>query len=436
MSFFSWRTLISALPIFYMLAGSGCRSYAPAPIDWPHEASGWSASATLRAPLTLAEARQCALFLNPEINALRLSRQNSKRHALAAGWWEDPAFNLDVLRMLRGGPHPWILGSGLSFSLPLNGVPGIEKRAAQAYAHADALAVTVAERELVAEVDRLWNACLIDRRHADEQSAYMERLAARERHVRALVEAGELPKVEGDRIAQARNARLLDCACCGAEAVARRQALLRVLGLHPSAPVEWAPDRGELAALGVPPDSELDLIRHPRVQEKLARLKAGEEELRAEIRKQYPDLELGPLYENEDGGGRLGMSLGFKLPLWNRNRKGIADAEGGRDAARLAAVNAWRGLVTEWHEARGLLQAAETKERRLRETQLPDAKATAKRIERLFNQGEADVLAILAADETVYTVQEALLEARRTLHEARVRVNLLNVPEQTNGKDF
>jgi outer membrane protein, heavy metal efflux system len=246
--------------------------------------------------------------------------------------------------------------------------------------------------------------------------------------VLALIAMGELPKAEGDRIAQELIRLDLDCACCGAETVARKQAFLRLLGLYPSAPLVLAEEKGVPTGFGEPPASDLDLVRHPRVQEKLARFEASEEELRAALRKQYPDLVLGPLYENEEGGGRLGASLGLNLPLWNRNRKGIAEAEGGRAAARLAAAHEWRGLVAEWREAQRLLEVAQAKEQRIRETLLPEAQRAAERTERLFKQGEADVLAILAADAAVYSVQEGLLEATRSLSEARIRLNLLQIP--------
>lgn len=424
----------AALALGLCLA-AGCRSYAPAPIDWPREASDWSATATNRIPLTLETARQLALVLNPDINALRLARLASGRKALASGWWEDPSFNLDALRVLRGGPHPWLLGSGLSFTLPVNGVPGIEKKAAQAYARADALAVTVAERALLAEVERQWLGLQMNQRCADAQSAYKERLLTRERQVRALIAAGELPRAEGDRIAQERVKLDLDCPCCGTAAVTKKHAFLRTLGLHPTAPFELAPaaEADDETALHLPA-SELDLIRHPCVQEKLARLKASEEELRAEIRKQYPDIEAGPLWEHEDGGANLGASLGISLPLWNRNRSGIAKAEGERDTTRLEALNEWRALVAEWHEAQAVLQAAEAKERLMRETLLPEAQAAAERTERLFAQGEADVLAVLASDETVYAVQESLLDVQQELAESRIRLGLLRVEKSTDAQ--
>ncbi|MDD4101419.1 MAG: TolC family protein [Kiritimatiellae bacterium] len=436
MSLFShvFMCLIPALML------TGCRSYQAAQLDWAQERSDWADTSAANVPMTLAEARQCALILNPEINALRLRLLASRRFARAAGWWDDPALDIDALRILRGGPHPWLGGAGLTFTLPLTGVPGLERQVAQAYSRADALSVIVAERELLAEVERLWNACLTDRRCAAAQNDYKARLLDREPQVSALIAAGELPASEGDRLAQELIKLDLACACCGAETVTRQQALRRLLGLHPSTPIDLAADpvRDDTAmptetdaqnsASGMLPESELELVRHPRVQEKLARLAAGEAELLAEIRKQYPDISLGPKFGHEEGGGRLGVSLGLSLPLWNRNRKGIATAEGGRDAARLAALNEWRSLVAEWHDARRLLQIAEAKERGIREQQLPAALAAAERTELLFRQGEADVTAALAADEQVYMAQEALIEARRVSGEARVSLYKTLVP--------
>ena len=76
-------------------------------------------------------------------------------------------------------------------------------------------------------------------------------------------------------------------------------------------------------------------------------------------------------------------------------------------------------------------EAVATKERGLRTELLPAAQAAAARTERLFKQGEADVLALLSADETVYDLQEALIDTQTALHEARVRMELLHVPAAT-----
>ncbi len=415
---------------------AGCRNIGPAPIDWSHEAAVWSDAVTNRVTLSAASARDLALILNPEINALRLSRQNAEREALAAGWWEDPAFDLTSMRILRGGPHPWILGGGLRFSLPLTGIPGLEKRAALAYARADALAVTAAERELLAQVGQRWLACATDARNAAAQKAYLARLAERERQVAALVALGELPPDERERLAQERLELETACPCCSPEAVARRHALLRTLGLHPDAPVELdfaaVPQPDALyAAFGAAPATDLDLVRHPCVQERLARFEGSEEALCAELRRQYPELMIGPQAGHEGGEARAGAGVGFTLPLWNRNRRAIAAAESTRDASRFEAVAEWRALVAEWHAARAALQAAETLERRLREERLATARATADRADCLYRQGEAALTELIAADAAVYAIHETWIEAERGLNEARIRLALLYVDSST-----
>lgn len=418
--FLVWLGLLATVVV------SGCRSYEGAPIDWDREADGWRAESGEVLELSLETARLYALVLNPEINAKRLEYQSSKREALASGWWEDPEFEVDGLRIIKGGAHPWIAGTGLRFTIPLSGVPGIERRAAEGYAEADRLAVLVVEQELVAEVEGLWFRCRLDFAQAELQHRYVAELEERAQGIARLIEAGELPRSEGERVAQEIIRLELECACSSAEAVERRQSLLKLIGVHPEAGVrvvDGGGDGAELLREGREVESALELVGHLRVQEQLVRFAASEEGLRGEIRRQYPDLEIGPLLEHEEGRARAGLGLGIRLPLWNRNRLGIAVAEGDRDQHRLAAVNEWRRAVMEWHSARELLQVASAKERRIREDQLPVALEAAERVERLFRQGEADVLAVLAADETLYSLRQKLLETEYEVRAAEIGVN-------------
>jgi outer membrane protein TolC len=419
-----WQHCICLSASFLFLFLGGCRSYAPAPIEWHSETSGWADASSNRVSLTLSEARQCALVLNPAINALRLKHLASGRLALASGWWEDPALDLDGLRVLRGGPHPWIIGSGLSFAIPLSGVPGIEKLAAQAYGRADALAVTMGERHLLAEIDTAWSRAVAIEQRTALTADYAVRITQWDRTVQALVQAGELPKSEGDRFLQERLASQLEKEQLDADASACRIALVRLLGVHPAAQIEFAFKTTEQAPAPIFPDEEA-LIRHPRVQEKLARLDASEEALRAEIRRQYPDLAIGPSFGHEEGGGRLGLSLGLNLPLWNRNRKGVALAESGRDTARNEALSEWRVLISDLHETRESLKYAERAAQLLRDRRLPEASDSAARIERLFKAGETDVLAVAEAEQTFYQIQRAAIDAQLSVAEARIRVAAL-----------
>jgi outer membrane protein TolC len=123
--------------------------------------------------------------------------------------------------------------------------------------------------------------------------------------------------------------------------------LLHHLGLRPGARIETA------FTLAAPPPrapAPLDprrLTAHPRVVAALARHDAGEAGLDAEIRRQYPALTLGPAAGREEGLNRLGLVAGLTLPLWNRNRKGIAEATRAESLAHQEALETWRALVTE-----------------------------------------------------------------------------------------
>ena len=411
---------------------SGCQSYTPTPIDWAIETITWTPATTNAIDLTLTVARQCALILNPQINAVRLTQSNARQAARAAGWWNDPTLDFDALRILRGGAHPWISGAGVSFSLPLKGIPGIEKQAATFYAHAAELSVTVAEYELVAEVDQLWNACVIELRHVAAMRHEMKQLNAHEQQLRTLVAIGEYPRDVIDTFVIQRLSHERALSDSISEAEKRQYALRRLLGLHPTVPIKISPETLLSQPAIVWPD-DISLTRHPRVQASLAQLTVSESALLAEIRRQYPDLELGPLYGNEEGENRLGLGLGIRLPLWNRNRQGLAEAEGRRAHARLEALETWRTLVANLHETQAAWHTAHQTTQHLKDQALPTAQKTVAHTTRLFREGELDLLTLMSAETVCYQTQRSLREAEQAEADILIRASLLN-PENSVTK--
>ena len=126
----------------------------------------------------------------------------------------------------------------------------------------------------------------------------------------------------------------------------------------------------------------------------MKRLDGGEAALEAEIRRQYPDLKLGPAYSREEGLDRFGLVAGIELPLWNRNRKGIAEAEGARNSARADAVSVWRELVEGAASARRNLA-------RLLEHRAESALKNAAEANELADAGELDALAFISVREEI-----------------------------------
>ncbi|MCL2105333.1 MAG: TolC family protein [Kiritimatiellaeota bacterium] len=404
----------------FLLIAAGCRTYTPYPIDWEQERAAWTGQSAAPLHLTISEAQQLALLLNPEINALRARHLASSNAVLQTGWWEDPELDVEALRIMKSVPQPWILASSLAFTIPINGVPALERKAAEAYAFADACAIIVAERELMAEVAHAWN----NLEHAIEcHRLLLHHLAAFVREdgtVKQLIAAGELDAAEGTRLQHDILRMGGDLRRMESEAEAQRLALVQLMGLHPSVSVEFIATEDA----SPPPDptpSEDTLIRHPRVQEKLARLGGAEADLRTEIRRQYPNLKIGPALGNEDGETRAGLTFGMTLPLWNRNRQAIAVAEGARQQARIEAVNEWKRLVGELENAKRTLRLAEENERRCKEME-DIAQQSFRDIGELNRSGEADIVTYFEAIQTCVAIGLDWIEAQQALREAEINI--------------
>ena len=324
----------------------GCRSYEPKPVDWAAELSAWlsvSADVPLRA---MNDAETLALVANPEINRLRLKALRKAEEAKDVGWWEDPELNVDFLRILKADDYPNLFGGSLAFTVPLSGVPGLEARAAELYAEDEVLSVRAAERRLRVNVRTAairWAAAArreVTLRAMQEDAAVTNAFACAAR----LFGAGEVDEADLSTARRRRHERshaLRNAEQATSEA---KTAFCRLLGVSPTANVSlpsdvWAEDAPPVVAL---PE---ELTRHESVRAALARLEGTEAAFHAEIRRQYPNLTVGPAYEREDGLNRVGFIAGLTLPLWNRNRKAITCSETERDLARLNVLDIWKGLV-------------------------------------------------------------------------------------------
>ncbi len=327
----------------------GCQSYRPLPIDWAREHAVWLEKGALTFD-TLEDVARLALVGNPELNALRLKRAASEKVAAQTGWWEDPEISGDLLRIVNPAENPHLGGVALSLTIPLSGVTGLERRAAEAYAAADAADILAAEWDLRASARQAALRLLFARETVQALRTFEAdaRVASALESAARLAEAGELSKIELASARLRRHQRVHRLREAEASEAEAEQALRQLLGVAPAVDLAFRgnvlQEDGEKALSLQGP---LALVRHPRVQAAVSRLAGGEAALETEIRRQYPDLKVGPAYSREEGMDRLGFAAGLTIPLWNRNRKGIAEAEGVRDEARFAAIRAWREVVQE-----------------------------------------------------------------------------------------
>ena len=116
-----------------------------------------------------------------------------------------------------------------------------------------------------------------------------------------------------------------------------RAFLARSIGLDPIDPPEAAgvlettpaglPSLTELVGTALERREDLESLRHT--------FRAAQSQRRVAKREVVPDLHIGAFYEKEEGTDRIvGAAVGFRIPIFNRNRGAIAEAEAVQRQAR------------------------------------------------------------------------------------------------------
>jgi outer membrane protein TolC len=226
-----------------------------------------------------------------------------------------------------------------------------------------------------------------------------------------LAEAGEMLQTEAAlfTIERASQSRVL--LKFRGDAAEVEQRLRSLLGVSPDAPLELqstlvATTDFDQPTAGAAAERNLTLVRLRDEYE------VAERTLYREVRKQYPDLTIGPLADFDQGQTMLGFSLALPIPILNANKQGIAQAIAERELARAA-------FETEYDRLVGSLAATQVRIETLREQrnlieseiaplvdrQLGDA-------QRLLGLGEGEGLILLESLSRVGQTRMELIETR------------------------
>ena len=179
---------------------------------------------------------------------------------------------------------------------------------------------------------------------------------------------------------------------------------------------------------------------HPSIALAEAEYEAAERALALEVAKQYPDLQIGPGYGEQDGDRQFVLGLGIALPIFNANRQGIAESEAQREVARVAAEIAVESLVVERAAAEIELDAVRARRTVLVEGILPLVEAQAGELRHLAELGgEVDALILLDSLKRGRDARLAIVEATRELRLAESRATsfrgpLANNPSASDGR--
>jgi outer membrane protein TolC len=289
----------------------------------------------LSKPLTQDAIASLAMMANPDLKALRARAGVSDAQVYAAGLMPDPTISLGLDHILSGPDPVDALAGSLGLDINALRTRGAVRQKAEAERRQVHLDLLWAEWQTAGQA-RL-QATRIGTLEARKQLTDESRRSAQSLLVRYSAASGR-----GDIAAdQLQTARI---AATDAETAARQTEkdlavaqleLNRLLGLPPAMVVRVAPNivtsaspkAESLFAIAVKERADLRAL-----QEGYA---AQEAALRKAVLNQFPTLDL-TINGGRDTGKNitLGPAIGFTLPLWNRNRGGIAIEKATRAALR------------------------------------------------------------------------------------------------------
>lgn len=446
------RLLTCAIPALAAALPGGCRSYEPRPLDTAATREAWrartpadepvrqlaarlAAGAPAPAPfdpsdgLSLAEAEAVALVFNPGLRVARREAGVTAASAAHAGRWEDPVAGIDLERILSGVSDPWVIAGAVGLTLPISGRLAVEKDLAGAEHTAALRRLAAMEWATRAALRELWIEWSAQAERARAAEALAGRLGAVAGLAQRQEEAGVLSRIDARVFGVERAGSEADLIAARARQRELELQVRALLGLAPGAPVALIQT---LAFEGrAAPGAEAGRAMEAGNAELAAargEYDAAEQALRLEVRKQYPDLAIGPGYGTDQGDERLLLGLRLPVPLWNANRQGVAQAEARREAARERFEAAYAQLDSRLAVAQTRAEAGRAVREAVEARVLPLAEEQDAQVQRLAELGRVDPLLFLQAIRAQHDAKVRLIDARAAEAVGAIRLDELIGP--------
>jgi len=434
-------------PALALLLLAGCASYTPRPLATSPSDSDIAAlsrdaatidrpylkpaNVDLAAPLDDNAIAVIAVLGNPDLKAMRTKAGVADAQVFAARLLPDPTFSLGFGKILSG-PDPFSeIASGLGLDLNALRTGKVRRQAADAQAKQVRLDLAWAEwqtagqarlqavriRRLQAAIDLL----RIDDAAAQSLLGHNLRAAARGDVASTSVEA-----VRTDAVATADKLRTAEH-----DLDAARLELVKLLGLAPETQLRLAPTADTAPMLDPVRLTQIALDNRADLQALRSGYDAQEAAVHKAILDQFPSLVLNLNFTRDTGGNNiLGPTVDFTLPLWNRNRGGIAVERATRE--QLKAEYDARLFQTRADIAAAA--SAVTLARRQRDAvrgQLPELDRLARVSRAAADRGDVSRATAETAEGALRDKRVELATADQTIDEAMIALELLTgVPRE------
>lgn len=417
------------------------------------------------------EAEAVAMVFNAELRVARLRAGVAQASAANAGLWEDPSIGVDLTRIIQSVAHPWKVMASVGLTIPVSGRLEIEKQRAGAE-HAVELA-RVAQEEWAVRMDlrRAWVRWSALEAQITTTREFLVRADDVVSIVDRMEQAGEMARTEARLFRIERSSRSVELASLEARLNEEEIGVRRLMGLSPAAPLrlvssgvsapEMAGGEGALTLLtrelgssvvldtpptptstppsgtGIPPTAASSLAAvPPLLLTAMAEYELAERGLELEVRKQYPDVTIGPGYGREDGDDEVLLGVSVPLPILNANRRGIAEARARREVARGEAEAAVERLIGELHVADAQRRAAGRQRELMEQEIIPMVDAQYEDARRVAQLGEVNTLVLVESLSRQQDTKMKLIEARREEALAAIRMHEIVGPGrvETSGE--
>lgn len=385
--------------------------------------------------LTMVSAMELALKKNPTLSGFSAEIRARDAAALQAGLLQNPELGVDVENFAGKEPLDGFDGAEttivFSHLVELGGKRGNRRMVAT-------LDTTLAEwdyrskkLDVLAKTAKAFVEVLI----AQEQvSLNAELLKIAEQTTTAVSEkadAGKVSPVEKSRAQIEQAAARTEANKAVRELAAARQ---RLAGFWGSERANFGRATGQLSDISALPDEEslkAFLDNNPDLTRGAVEIERSEAALRLARSQAVPDLTLSAgirnFQETDDNAFVAGVSL--PLPLFNRNQGGVSEARARVDKAQSEQRAAKVGLATSLSDSWQNLAAAYMEAVGLRDAILPGAQATYASTELGYREGKFDLLQMLDAQRTLFTVKRQYLESLGAYHLASTDLErLIGVP--------
>ena len=163
-------------------------------------------------------------------------------------------------------------------------------------------------------------------------------------------------------------------------------------------------------SLGVDRLRRLALVNRADILKALAEYDAGQSALQLEIARQYPDIQMKPGHQWDQGENKWSLGVSLTLPILNQNEGPIAQAEANRKLAAatfLALQNKTMGDIDQ--TVIGFRMASN--KLTIAEALLASREKQQRAVTAQFNAGETDRLALTSAEAELISIRLARLEA-------------------------